>query len=106
MVALSEANPEAQGQIPARLDIVKLDGVYYHLDATFDNTLGKAGPIRYTLHPPLNDEKLLRNDEPLLYPAPAALLATGFITGRKSSRSQSLRTWKSGRHTPFGKISR
>lgn len=82
MVALSEANPEQGVKYRHAWNIVKLDGVYYHLDATFDNTLGKAGPIRYDYFN-LNDEKLLRDHEPLLYPAPACTAGDRFYYREK-----------------------
>ena len=52
-------------------NIVKLDGVYYHLDATFDNTLGRDGSeIRYDYFN-LDDQQIFRDHEPLIAPAPA-----------------------------------
>ena len=52
-------------------NIVKLDGVYYHLDATFDNTLGRDGrEIRYDYFN-LDDQQIFRDHEPLIAPAPA-----------------------------------
>lgn len=49
--------------------MVKIGGQYYHLDATFDNTLGKE-EIRYDYFN-LNDKNIFRDHEPLLVPAPA-----------------------------------
>ena len=54
-------------------NIVKIGGTYYHLDATFDNTLGKhsaAGQeIRYDYFN-LDDSQIFRDHEPLIAPAP------------------------------------
>lgn len=51
-------------------NIVQLGGKYYHLDATFDNTLAKkCGFNRYDYYL-LNDEKIFRDHRALLYPAP------------------------------------
>ena len=47
---------------------MKIGGKYYHLDATFDNTLGK-GEIRYDYFN-LDDKSIYRDHEPLLVPAP------------------------------------
>ena len=45
MVALSEANPEQGVKYRHAWNIVKLDEVYYHLDATFDNTLDRRSVV-------------------------------------------------------------
>ena len=82
MVALSEANPEQGVKYRHAWNIVKLDGIWYHLDATFDNTLGKAGPIRYDYFN-LSDAQLLRDHEPLLFPAPACTANDRFYSREK-----------------------
>ena len=53
-------------------NIVKIGGTYYHLDATFDNTLGKdreTSEIRYDYFN-LDDSQIFRDHEPLIAPAP------------------------------------
>ena len=55
-------------------NIVRLDGTYYHLDVTFDNTLsaesGGARLLRYDYFN-LDDKQVFRDHEPLIAPAPA-----------------------------------
>ena len=43
---------------------------YYHLDATFDNSLGSAELVRYDYFN-LDDRRLFRDHEALVYPVPA-----------------------------------
>ena len=53
-------------------NIVKINGIYYHLDATFDNSLGKDHEnkeIRYDYFN-LDDQQIFRDHEPLIAPAP------------------------------------
>lgn len=70
MIAISEANPEQGVKYRHAWNIVKLDGKYYHLDATFDNSLGKDGLIRYDYFN-LDDGKVFRDHQPVIYPIPA-----------------------------------
>lgn len=53
---------------------MQIGGVYYHLDTTFDNTLGKhncaEGGIRYDYFN-LDDKAVFRDHEPLIAPAPS-----------------------------------
>ena len=55
-------------------NIVKIGKTCYHLDATFDNSLGKCvetgGEIRYDYFN-LDDKAVFRDHEPLIAPAPA-----------------------------------
>jgi len=70
MIAVSEANPEKNIKYRHAWNIVRINGAYYHLDATFDNTLGRGGQVRYDYFN-LNDSRLFRDHEPVLYPAPS-----------------------------------
>ena len=97
MIAVCGNNPEKGIKYRHTWNIVKIDGQYYHLDVTFDNTLGnyekkenqkpenktprntsgknKAGKaeqmdFRYDYFN-LDDKNIFRDHEPLLYPAPA-----------------------------------
>ena len=71
IIAICGNNPEKGIKYRHTWNIVKLDGVYYHLDATFDNTLGRDGSeIRYDYFN-LDDQKIFRDHEPLIAPAPA-----------------------------------
>ena len=96
MIAVCGNNPEKGIKYRHTWNIVKIDGQYYHLDVTFDNTLGnyekkenqkpenktprntsgknKAGKaeqmdFRYDYFN-LDDKNIFRDHEPLLYPAP------------------------------------
>ena len=73
MIALCGNNPEKGIKYRHTWNIVKIGGVTYHLDATFDNTLGKdniSGEIRYDYFN-LPDKQIFRDHEPLIAPAPA-----------------------------------
>ena len=71
IIAICGNNPEKGIKYRHTWNIVKLDGVYYHLDATFDNTLGRDGrEIRYDYFN-LDDQQIFRDHEPLIAPAPA-----------------------------------
>ena len=49
---------------------MRLGDAYYHLDATFDNSLGSAELVRYDYFN-LDDRRLFRDHEALVYPVPA-----------------------------------
>ena len=73
VIALCGNNPEKGIKYRHTWNIVKIGGVTYHLDATFDNTLGKdniSGEIRYDYFN-LPDKQIFRDHEPLIAPAPA-----------------------------------
>lgn len=70
MIAISDSNPEKGIKYRHAWNVVRIDGTYYHLDATFDNTLGHGGIKRYDYFN-LSDQQLFRDHEPVLYPAPA-----------------------------------
>lgn len=69
VVAISNNNPEKKVKYRHAWNIVKVDGKYYHLDATFDNTLGKQGPIRHDYFL-LSDKQIFRDHESLVWPMP------------------------------------
>lgn len=70
IVVISEANPEKSVKYRHAWNIVRIGGEYYHLDATFDNSLGHGGAIRYDYFN-LDDSRVFRDHEPLLYEAPS-----------------------------------
>lgn len=71
IIAICGNNPEKGIKYRHTWNVVKIGGVYYHLDATFDNTLGKDGKeIRYDYFN-LDDQHIFRDHEPLIAPAPA-----------------------------------
>ena len=47
MIAISEANPEKNIKYRHAWNIIRAEGKYCHLDATFDNSLGTGDNIRY-----------------------------------------------------------
>lgn len=69
VIAISEAAPEQGIKYRHAWNIVKLDGQYFHLDATFDNSLGQDGVIRYDYFN-LDDKRLFRDHQPAVYPLP------------------------------------
>lgn len=69
MIALSEANPAKGIKYRHAWNVVRIGGQYYHLDATFDNTLGSGGPLRYDYFN-LSDQQIFRDHEPVLWKAP------------------------------------
>ena len=72
VIAICGNNPEKGIKYRHTWNIVKIGGIYYHLDATFDNTLGKdreTSEIRYDYFN-LDDSQIFRDHEPLIAPAP------------------------------------
>ena len=74
IIAICGNNPEKGIKYRHTWNIVKIGGQYYHLDATFDNSLGErcgdAVQIRYDYFN-LDDKNIFRDHEPLIAPAPA-----------------------------------
>lgn len=83
IIALSEANPEKNIKYRHAWNVVRIGGTYYHLDATFDNSLssrsstsgaaGSAGNqeiIRYDYFN-LSDAQFFRDHEPVIWKVPA-----------------------------------
>lgn len=70
VIAVSGNNPEKGIKYRHAWNIVKIDGKYYHLDATFDNSLGTPEDIRYD-YLNLNDQQIFRDHEPVLWRMPA-----------------------------------
>lgn len=69
IIAISDANPEKNIKYRHAWNIVRINKKYYHLDATFDNTLGKAKPIRYDYFM-LSDKQVFRDHEPVIWKVP------------------------------------
>lgn len=70
IIALSEANPEKGIKYRHAWNIVRVNGQYHHLDATFDNTLGSKEGIRYDYFN-LSDKQIFRDHEPVIWKVPA-----------------------------------
>lgn len=77
IVVISEANPEKNIKYRHAWNIVKIGGTYYHLDATFDNTLSHMVPVRYDYFN-LDDGKVFRDHEPVIWKVPACTVSDGF----------------------------
>lgn len=70
VIALSENNPEKGVKYRHAWNIVRMDKKYYHLDCTFDNSLGKPEEIRYDYFL-LPDQQIFRDHERLVWKMPA-----------------------------------
>lgn len=68
VIAICGNNPEKGIKYRHTWNIVKIGGNCYHLDATFDNSLGDE-EIRYDYFN-LDDKNIFRDHEPLIAPAP------------------------------------
>ena len=69
VIAICGNNPEKGIKYRHTWNIVKIGGTYYHLDVTFDNSLGDE-EIRYDYFN-LDDKNIFRDHEPLIAPAPS-----------------------------------
>jgi len=82
IIALSEANHEKGIKYRHAWNVIKIGGQYYHLDATFDNTLGAGAQIRYDYFN-LCDKSVFRDHQPLIAPAPECTDAQHFYYREK-----------------------
>ncbi len=69
IIALCDNNPEKGIKYRHMWNVVRIEGKYYHLDATFDNSLGKDGEIRYDYFN-LSDSQIFKDHEPVIYQLP------------------------------------
>lgn len=69
VIAVSEANPEKQIKYRHAWNVIKIEGKYYHLDVTFDNSLGRYGQARYD-YVNLSDSQIFRDHQPLIWSMP------------------------------------
>ncbi len=70
LIAVSEADPEQGVRYRHAWNILKLGGKWYHLDATFDNSLKRYGTDRFDYFN-LDDRSIFRDHLPVIYPVPA-----------------------------------
>lgn len=70
VIAISEANKEKGIRYRHAWNIVRVGGQYYHLDATFDNSLGHGAGIRYDYFN-LSDKQFFRDHQPVIYQVPS-----------------------------------
>ena len=82
VIALCGNCPEKGIKYRHTWNIVKIGGQYYHLDATFDNTLGAGAQIRYDYFN-LCDKSVFRDHQPLIAPAPECTDAQHFYYREK-----------------------
>lgn len=68
IVVISENNPDKNIKYRHAWNVVRMNGVWYHLDATFDNTLGKT-EARYDYFN-LDDKSIFKDHEPVIYKIP------------------------------------
>jgi len=76
IVALSEVDPARGIKYRHAWNVVRAGGQYYHLAATFDNSL-QRGEKRYDYFN-LDDGRFFRDHEPLVLPVPACTDGKGF----------------------------
>ncbi len=68
IVVISENNPEKNIKYRHAWNVVQIQGVWYHLDATFDHSLGKK-EVRYDYFN-LDDVSIFKDHEPSIYTIP------------------------------------
>ena len=66
IVVISENNPEKKIKYRHAWNVIRIHGTWYHLDATFDNTLGQ---MRYDYFN-LDDKSIFKDHEPSIYVVP------------------------------------
>lgn len=87
-IAISDANPEKGIKYRHAWNLVRIDGKYYHLDATFDNSLGKgrdkvaAEELRYDYFL-LGDKQIFKDHEPVIWSVPTCTDDDGFYYRKK-----------------------
>ena len=69
VIALCGNCPEKGIKYRHAWNVIRIDGKYYHLDATFDNTLSRDGSVRYD-YVNLADKQIFRDHEPVIWKVP------------------------------------
>ena len=69
IIVLSEANPDKGIKYRHAWNVIQINGQYYHLDVTFDNTLSKDDTVRYD-YVNLSDKQIFRDHEPGIWKVP------------------------------------
>ena len=77
VIAVSVNDPEKGVKYRHAWNVIKVNGSWYHLDATFDNSLGRYGEKRFDYFN-LDDKKIFRDHQPLVYPMPACTKGDDF----------------------------
>ncbi len=119
-IAISEANPDKGIKYRHAWNVVKINGKYYHIDATFDNSLGRgsggdaqqnmisADDIRYDYFL-LSDKQIFRDHEPVIWKVPGCIDSDSFyyklkklsFTTIEDIRTRSAQTVKKGKTLTF-----
>lgn len=105
IIVICGNNPEKGIKYRHTWNVIRLGNQYYHLDATFDNTLGKE---RYDYFN-LDDKSIFRDHEPLLAPAPKCTDGDHFyykekklsFTKKEDVYKRALQTAKKGKTFTF-----
>ena len=82
IIAISDSNPEKNIKYRHAWNIVQIEGVYYHIDVTFDNSLGRESIIRYDYFN-LSDKQFFKDHEPVIYEVPKCTLSDRFYYREK-----------------------
>lgn len=69
IIAISDANPDKKIKYRHAWNVIRIGKTYYHLDATFDNSLSDGETLRYDYFN-LNDKRFFRDHEPVIYKIP------------------------------------
>ena len=70
LIAISESAPDRGIRYRHAWNLVRLKNTWYHLDATFDNSLGRYGQKRFDYFN-LDDKMIFKDHQPLVYKVPA-----------------------------------
>ena len=70
LIAISESAPDRGIRYRHAWNLVRLKNTWYHLDATFDNSLGRYGQKRFDYFN-LDDKMIFKDNQPLVYKVPA-----------------------------------
>lgn len=77
IIAVCDADPEHGIKYRHAWNVIRIQGKWYHLDATYDNSLGRYGQKRYDYFN-LEDKKIFRDHRSVIYPVPACTDGNGF----------------------------
>jgi hypothetical protein len=108
IIALSDANEEKGIKYRHAWNVIRVDGQYYHLDATFDNTLGKSEMVRYD-YCMLSDRQIFHDHEPVIWQVPSCVDGDHFyyrmkklsFTKTEDVRKRAAQAVKKGRALTF-----
>ena len=77
IIALCDSDPEHGYKYRHVWNVIKIQGKWYHMDATFDNSLGRYGMKRYDYFN-LDDKWNFRDHRPVMHPVPACTDGASF----------------------------